>query len=310
MKIVVAGGTGFLGAPLCWTWAEESHEVRVLTRSLPPGRAQHEPGTGKPGITRVGWDPAAAVASIASEVEGADAVVNLSGESIAGRRWNAARKRALGDSRIASTRALAAAIRGASTAPRVFISASAIGYYGDRGSEPLTEGSAPGDDFLARLCVDWEQEALTGARADVRTVLVRTGIVLERDGGALKPLVRAFRMGAGGRFGSGRQYMSWIHRRDWVEMVRWIVETSAVAGPVNATAPVPVTNAEFTRALGRALRRPALLPAPAFALRLALGEFADSVLASQRVLPSCAKAAGYHFRYPEIDIALRGIFEH
>lgn len=309
MKVTVAGGTGFLGTALGWTWAEEGHEIRVLTRSLQPGRAQHEPGTGKPGMTRVGWDPPAGPAAIACEIDGADVVVNLSGESVGGRRWNAARKQALRDSRIVPTRTIAAAIRDARTPPRVYINGSAIGYYGDRGADVLDEDSTAGDDFLARLCVDWEREVAEAARADVRTVLLRTGIVLENTGGAFPRMVRPFRFFAGGRLGSGRQYMSWIHRHDWVELVRWIVDTPAISGPVNATAPHPVTNANFARALGRALHRPALLPAPAFALRLALGEFADSILASERVIPQRALKAGYHFRYPEIDIAFRGIFQ-
>lgn len=309
MRIVVAGGTGFLGGALCWTWAEEGHELRVLTRSLPPGRTQHEPGTGMPGITRVGWDPSGDAGAIAPEVEGADALINLCGESIGGARWNAARKALLRDSRLVPTRALAAAVLRANTPPRVFISSSAVGYYGNRGVESLTEESPPGADFLAHLCVEWEREAGQAARGDVRSVVIRTGIVIDKAGGALADMARPFRFFAGGRLGSGQQFMSWIHRRDWVEMVRWIVDTPGLQGPVNATAPNPVTNTEFAHALGRALHRPAIVPAPAFALRLALGEFADSVLASERVMPKRARAAGYHFRYPEIDIAMRGIFE-
>ena len=307
MRIVVAGGSGFLGGALCWTWAEEGHEVRVLTRSLPSGRAQHEPGTGKPGITRVGWIPVEGAGAISAEIEGSDAVINLVGESIAARRWNAARKQALRDSRIVATRTIAEAIRAARTPPRVYINGSAIGYYGDRGAELLNEDSTPGDDFLARLCIDWEREVTQATRADVRTVVLRTGIVIEKTGGAFPQLVRPFRFFVGGRLGSGRQYMSWIHRHDWVEMVRWIVDTPGICGPVNATAPHPVSNAEFAHALGRALRRPALLPAPAFALRIALGEFADSVLVSERVIPQRALKAGYDFRYPELEFAVRDI---
>jgi uncharacterized protein (TIGR01777 family) len=307
MKVIVAGGTGFLGGALCWTWAEEGDEVRVLTRSLPPGRAQHEPGTGKPGITRVGWDPSTGASAIAHEIDGADVVINLSGASVAGRRWNAARKQILRDSRIVPTRTIAGAIRDVPTPPRTFINGSAIGYYGTRGSEVLTEDSAPGDDFLARLCIDWEREVTEAARPDVRTVLLRTGIVIEKTGGALPQMMTPFRLFAGGRLGSGRQYMSWIHRHDWVEMVRWILDTPGVRGPVNATAPYPVTNAEFAHTLGHALHRPALIPTPVFALRLALGEFADSVLASERVIPQRAQSAGYHFRYPELQFAFRDI---
>lgn len=308
MKVVIAGGTGFLGSPLAWTWAEDGHDVRVLTRSLASGQAQHESGTGKPGITRVGWDPNGTPGAIARELDGAAAVVNLAGESIAGARWTPARKQALRDSRILATRSLVAAFAESHDPPATFISASGVGYYGDRGAEPLSEESTPGDDFLAHLCEEWEAEARRAERPGIRVVLLRTGIVLEKSGGALPQMMRPFKFFAGGPLAGGKQYLSWVHRHDWAEMVRWIVETPSVSGPVNVTAPHPVTNAEFSRALGRAIHRPALAPAPRFALKIALGELADALLASQRALPKRAQAAGYHFRYPEIDIAFRGIF--
>jgi len=308
MKVVIAGGSGFLGNPLAWTWAEEGHDVRVLTRSLPAGQGQHESGTGKPGITRVGWVPDASAGPLAPELDGAALVVNLAGESIAGGRWTPARKQALRDTRINATRSLVAAMAQATNPPATFISGSAVGYYGDRGTETLTEDSSPGTDFLAQLCVDWEAEAKRAAAPGQRVVLLRTGLVLERSGGVLGKMVLPFRLFAGGPLGSGRQYMPWIHRHDWVEMVRWINDTPSLSGPVNATAPHPVTNGEFAHALGRAMRRPAFLPAPRFAMSMVLGEMADAVLAGQRALPARAQAAGYHFRYPEIDIAFRGIF--
>jgi hypothetical protein len=308
MKLVIAGGTGFLGNALAWAWAEESHDLRVLTRSLPPGQAQHESGTGKPGITRIGWNPDGHAGDLARELDGASALINLAGESIAGSRWSAARKQALRDSRILATRSLAAAVAQTPTPPPTFISGSGIGYYGNRGSEPLTEESSPGDDFLAHLCVEWEAEARRAASPAVRVVLLRTGLVLEKSGGVLPPMMRPFRFFAGGPIGSGRQYMPWVHRLDWIEMVRWIVDTPAIAGPLNVTAPHPVTNAEFARALGRAMHRPALIPAPGFALKIMLGEMADAALTGQRALPAVPLAHGYHFRYPEIDIAFRGIF--
>jgi uncharacterized protein (TIGR01777 family) len=308
MKVVIAGGSGFLGSPLAWAWAEEGHDVRVLTRSLAPGQAQHESGTGKPGITRVGWIPDGSAGQLAREFDGAAAVINLSGESIAGKRWSAARKQALRDSRVLSTRSMVAALAESTNPPATLINGSAVGYYGNRGDEPLTEESAPGEDFLAQLCVEWEGEAQKAARSGVRLVLLRTGLVLERTGGVLQQMMRPFRFFAGGPVGGGRQYMPWVHRHDWVEMVRWIVDTPAMTGPVNVTAPHPVTNAEFARALGRALHRPALVPAPRFALKIALGEMADAVVSGQRAFPKRAQAAGYHFRYPEIDIAFRGIF--
>jgi uncharacterized protein (TIGR01777 family) len=308
MKFVIAGGTGFLGNALAWTWAEEGHDVRLLTRSLPPGEVRHEPGTGSPGMSRVGWAPDGTIGTLADEIAGTAAVINLAGESIAAGRWNAERKRAIRDSRLLPTRSLAAALAAAPAAPQVFLSASGVGYYGDRGNETLSEGAAPGGDFMGRLCVEWETMARTAVRPGMRVVLLRTGIVLEKSGGALPQMARPFRFFAGGPLGSGRQYLTWIHRLDWLEMVRWIVETPAVDGAINVAAPHPVTNAEFARALGHALHRPALLPVPRFALRLAVGELADTVLASQRAVPGVALANGYHFRYPEIDIALRGIF--
>ena len=308
MRVVIAGGGGFLGSPLAWAWAEEGHDVRVLTRGLAAGQAQHESGTGRPGITRVGWEPDGRAGQLAREFDGATAVINLAGTSIAGGRWTATRKNAIRESRIRATQSLAAAFAESPSPPATFISASGAGYYGDRGSEVLTESSTPGSDFLARVCVDWEAEARRVEQRGVRVVLLRTGVVLEKEGGALPRMMRPFRFFAGGRLAGGRQYMSWIHRHDWTEMVRWIVETPQVEGAVNVTAPHPVTNAEFARALGRALHRPSLIPAPRLALKVVLGEVADAMLASQRAVPARAQAAGYHFRYPEIDIAFRGIF--
>ena len=310
MKIVVAGGTGFLGAPLCGSWADEGHEVLVLTRSLVPGRTQHEPGTGVPGVTRVGWSPGNAAEQLTATLDGATAVVNLAGESIDGKRWTAARKQAIRESRLVSTRALADAIRACASPPSAFVSGSAVGYYGDRGAETIAEEAPPGDDFLARLCVEWEAQAHAAERPGVRIVVIRTGIVLERSGGALPRMMLPFRYFAGGPIGSGRQYLSWIHRLDWIEMVRWAIESAAAVGPLNVTAPHPVTNREFTRALAHAMHRPAIAPAvPRFALKLAVGEIADAILTGQRAIPGKALAAGFHFRYPEIDIALRGIFD-
>ena len=314
MKIVIAGGTGFLGSPLGEVYAEEGHDVRVLTRRLPAGESRHEPGTGMPGVTRVGWNPdgrddPAAAAALTAVVDDADAVINLAGESLGDKRWNAQRKAVLRDSRIHPTRTLVKAITSAARPPRVLISASGVGYYGASGDEPKTEDSPAGDDFLAQLCEDWEREARGAANAGTRVVLLRTGVVIERSGGALVKLITPFRLFVGGPMGSGRQWMSWLHRLDYLEMVRWIIETPALDGPVNATAPHPVTNREFARALGRALRRPSLVPAPAFALKLLLGEMAEPlVLTGQRVIPARALSHGYHFRYPEIDIAMRGIF--
>ena len=308
MRVVIAGGTGFLGSPLAETYAEDGHDVRLLTRGLPPGESRHESGTGVPGISRVGWNPDGQTGPWAEAISGADAVINLAGASINGKRWTPQRKAELRDSRILATRSLAAAIAGSAVAPTVFVSSSAVGYYGAAAADPKTERDPAGSGFLASLCEDWEAEAHKVTRNGTRRAIIRSGLVLEKSGGALAQMITPFRLFAGGPMGSGHQYMSWVHRLDWIEMVRWIVQTPEADGTFNVTAPHPVTNREFSRALGRSLKRPALLPAPAFALKLALGEIATSILTGQRVVPAHAQALGYHFRYPEIDIAFRGIF--
>ena len=308
MRVVIAGGTGFLGSPLAETYAEDGHDVRLLTRGLPPGESRHESGTGVPGITRSGWNPDGRTGPWAEAISGADAVINLAGASIHGKRWTPQRKAELRDSRIGATRSLAAAIAEAAVGPTVFVSSSAVGYYGAAAADPKTERDPAGSGFLAKLCEDWEAEAHKVARDGTRRAIIRSGLVLEKSGGALAQMITPFRLFAGGPMGSGHQYMSWVHRLDWIEMVRWIVQTPEADGTFNVTAPHPVTNREFSRALGRSLKRPALLPAPAFAVKLALGEFATSILTGQRVVPAHAQTLGYHFRYPEIDIAFRGIF--
>ena len=308
MRFVIAGGTGFIGSPLAEVYAEEGHDVRVLTRGLRDGESRHEPGTGMPGITSVGWTPDGSPGSWAAAVDGADAVVNLAGVPLAEGRWTPQRKAQMRDSRILSTRSIVSAITSVPAPPKVLVNSSAVGYYGNS-TEPKTEESKPGEGFLANLAEDWEAEARKAEPAGTRVVLLRTGIVLEKAGGALPEMMRPFRFFVGGPMGSGRQYLSWIHRLDVIEMIRWIIETPAVSGPVNATAPHPVTNREFARALGRALHRPSLVPAPGFALKALLGEMAQPMLLEgQRVIPTRAQQHGYHFRYPEIDIAMRGIF--
>jgi hypothetical protein len=309
MKIVVAGG-GFLGRPLCETCAEDGHEVVVLTRGLPPGEAAHEAGTGVPGVTRLGWVPDGQVGPWAGALEGADAVVNLAGESIGGRRWTAARKRALRDSRVLATRSLVSAILALPHPPAVLVSASGVNYYGCTDQSPKAENAAPAADFLAALCVEWEEEAARARRPGTRVVLLRTGLALERSGGVLPQLALPFRFFVGATIASTRQTVSWIHRRDWVELVRWAIKTPDLDGPLNATAPVPVTNRAFSRALAHALHRPCWLWAPALPLRLALGEMADTlVIGGQHVVPTRALELGFYFRYPEIDQAFRAIYQ-
>ena len=253
------------------------------------------------------WSPEMEGGAWTAAVHAADVVVNLAGEGIADKRWSPSRKEAILNSRVRATRALADVLREA-VRPAVFLSSSAVGIYGDCGDAEVTETRAPGSDFLARTCVAWELEAR--AAADVtRTVLLRTGVVLARQAGALPQIAMPFRFFAGGPLGSGRQFMSWIHCEDWVAMVLWAMESSAISGPVNVTAPMPVRNVDFARTLGHVLGRPALLPAPAFALRLALGELADTALLSgQRVTPAVALANGFRFRYPELRPALQRIY--
>lgn len=303
MKIVLAGGTGFLGRPLARALVADRHDVAVLTRD----GARNPPVEG---ARAVRWLPNGQRGPWAAELDGADAVVNLAGASIAAKRWSAEQKRLILESRVFATRSLAEAIRSASTPPPVFVSGSAVGYYGPLGDQPAGEDTPAGSDFLARVCVQWEAEAERAASAATRVVCVRTGLALEKDGGALPQMLPPFKFGVGGSIGSGRQYWPWIHRQDWVDLLRWILRMPAVSGPINASAPNPVTNAEFARALGHALHRPAFMPAPAFALRLLLGEMADALLLSgQRAVPTKAARLRFTFAYPNLDDALRAIFK-
>jgi uncharacterized protein (TIGR01777 family) len=302
MKVVIAGGSGFLGQPLAHALAAEGREVVVLTRGGAPPRAGS--------LRFVTWSPTGGSGSWADEVEDAAAVVNLAGESIAARRWSDEHKRQILQSRVQATRALVAAILAATRRPRSFISGSAVGYYGPRGDETITEEQSPGTDFLSQVCEAWESEA-NGVGEAARVVCIRTGLVLDKDGGALPQMLLPFKLGAGGPLGSGRQYWPWIHRDDWVALLRWAIDSSEVEGPLNATAPTPVTNAEFAKALGRAMQRPAFIPAPAFALRLAVGEMAGPLLLSgQRAIPAKAQRLGFVFRYTQLDEALQAIFGH
>ena len=302
MKIVIAGGSGFLGRPLAAALARDGHEIVVLTRGSGAARGHAQ-------LRSVAWTPNGETGAWAAEIDGAGAVVNLAGEPIAGRRWSGAQKQRILDSRVQATRSLVGAVRAAATPPPVFVSGSAVGYYGPLGDEVATEDTPPGSDFLAGVCVQWEAEAMRAASARTRAVCVRTGIVLEKDGGALPQMLPPFKFGVGGPLGSGRQYCPWIHRDDWIALVRYAVQTPDAAVALNGTAPNPVTNADFARALGRALHRPAFMPAPAFALRLMLGEMADALLLSgQRAIPAKAERLGFVFRYPRVNEALGAIF--
>jgi uncharacterized protein (TIGR01777 family) len=295
MKYVIAGGSGFLGQALVRELVARGDEVVVLSR----GRDRSAGGA-----RFVHWPDG----DWARELEGADGVINLAGAGIADKRWSAARKEELRQSRIQSTRALVGAMRDAKSRPAVFVSGSAVGYYGAQVDDgpPLDESAPPGDDFFSTLGVDWEAEAHGASALGVRTALLRTGIVLSKDGGALQKLLPPFRMFVGGPLASGRQVMSWIHLRDWVELVVWILRTPSATGVFNGTAPHPVTNAEFSAALGAALGRPSWLRVPGFALRVIVGEMAGPALISgQRVVPTRALDMGFRFQFPEITAALR-----
>jgi hypothetical protein len=299
MKIVIAGGSGFLGRALAHELLAKGHEVVVLTRG--PAREDR-------GIRHVTWEADEEPGGWHAVIDGADAVVNLAGAGIADQRWSAARKQLLRGSRVDATRALVAAIRSATVRPKVFLTGSAIGFYGPQPEDgpTLDESAPPGSDFLSTLAVDWEAEAHAASALDCRVIIIRTGVVLARDGGALQKLIPPFRFFVGGPIGSGRQVMSWIHRSDWVELVVWLLRHEDAAGVFNATAPQPATNADFSRALGAALGRPSWLPVPGFALKIIVGEMASpALLAGQRVVPRRALEAGFTFQFPEIAAAMR-----
>lgn len=292
MDVVVSGSHGLVGSALVPALAGAGHRVRRLVRG---------PASG----ADVSWDPAAGTIDAAG-LEGAGGVVHLAGAGIADRRWTAAHRERIRDSRVRGTALLAGALAGLARPPTVLVSGSAVGWYGDRGDEVLTEDSDGGRDFLAGVCRAWESATAAAAEAGVRVVHLRAGVVLSPAGGALARQLPLFRLGLGGRLGSGRQWTSWVSVHDEVGAVLHCLATPSLAGPVNATAPEPVTNAEFTRALGRALRRPAVLAVPRPALALVLGSRLtdEMVLASQRVLPTRLLASGYHFRHPEVGAAL------
>jgi uncharacterized protein len=303
MRILVSGSTGFLGTALVETLEGQGHSIARLVR---PGTSQKStPGARAQAVQ---WDPVAGQFDAAG-AEGADALIHLAGASIAGGRWNASRKELLRTSRIDATRHLIGALAKLQQPPRVIVAASAIGYYGNRGDETLTEASAPGKDFLAGACREWEAEAARGAEFGARVVNLRFGIILAAHGGALPRMAMPFKLGAGGRLGDGRQWMSWLTLRETISIIQFALATSGLTGPVNAVAPNPVRNSEFTSALAKTLHRPALFPAPAFALRLAVGEMADALLlVSQRVMPSKLLDSGYPFLHPSLVGALAEVF--
>jgi hypothetical protein len=292
MKIIISGATGLVGAALVRTLRNEGHNVARLVRG------------GNATAGDIPWNPGAAKVDLAA-LEGADAFVNLNGASIGGGRWTPERKDLLRSSRVNTTRFLVDTFSRLTQKPRAFLSASAIGFYGSRGDEVLTEASTSGTDFLSELSREWEQEAQRAESLGIRTAILRFGIILSSRGGALPRMLTPFKMGVGGRLGNAKQWMSWIALDDVVGIIHWAIANSQVKGPVNVVAPNPVQNSELTRVLAKVLHRPAIFPAPAFALRLMLGEMADALLlGSQRVRPEKLLNSNYKFRFEHLEPAL------
>ena len=293
-RILVAGGTGFVGTKLRAALIARGHWLAIATRTPEAPRVHNS------GMEYVPWLP---------DLSRYDAVVNLAGENLFSARWNADVKARIRASRIDTTRKIVEALAAASKRPPVLINASAIGVYGDQGERPLPESGAHGSDFLAEVCTAWEREAERARELGVRVVTLRTGVVLGTPGGALAKLLPPFRFGLGGPIGSGAHYMSWIHVQDLAGLIAFAIESPALSGAVNAVAPQACTNNEFTKALGRALHRPAVFPLPPAMLRLALGEVAGVLTSSQRCVPKAATDAGFQFKFPDIDSALRDLLE-
>ncbi len=294
-KVLVSGASGLIGSALVPALQSSGYEVTRLMRSAASGKGY------------IAWDPSRPLAP--ESVSGFDALVHLAGESIVG-RWTDAKKRRVRESRVQGTRNLAETLVAAPQGPRVFISASAIGYYGDRGEETLREESSPGTGFLPEVCREWESAAEPATKAGIRTAQMRFGVVLTASGGALKKMLAPFRMGVGGNIGSGRQWMSWIDIDDVVGAIQHVITNETLRGPVNVIGPNPVRNEEFTKTLASVLSRPAIFPMPAFAARLAFGQMADELLlASQRVEPSKLLSSGYFFHRPVLRTALEAILK-
>lgn len=298
MRVLISGSSGLIGTAISGLLAENGHTVSRLIR--PQSRIPMREGS-------VRWNPEANDLE-ASAAEGADAVVHLAGASIGGGRWTAARKKILRESRVDATRQLIGSLANLTAKPKIFVCASAVGYYGDRGEEKLTDHSGPGEDFLAQSCRDWEREALRAGEFGARVAILRFGIVLSTRGGALPRMLLPIKLFAGGRIGSGQQWISWITLAEVSRMILFALENENARGAMNAVSPNPSRNSDFIKTAARVLHRPAIFPAPVFALRLMLGEMADALLlSSQRVLPDKVQALGYKFQDPDLGSALRRV---
>ena len=296
MRLVITGATGFIGSALCAALLQRGHALTLLTRGSP-----RDANTGTKRWLQ--WTPSA-LRDWETALDGVDGVINLAGEPIAERRWTDAQRRRIEKSRMDTTRSLVQACAKAKRRPHFLISASAVGYYGARGDETITEAAGPGKDFLSALCREWEEEAKKAEELGVRVVRLRIGIVLAPGGGALAKMARPFKFFVGGSLGSGQQWMSWIHREDLVGLVFHMIDHPEIHGAVNATAPNPARNKEFSKTLGKVMRRPCWATVPGFALKIVLGDMAEMLLTGQRVLPIVAEQSGYKFRYSELQGAL------
>ena len=296
MQLVVTGASGFIGSALCERLLQAGHTLVLLTQGAPPNAST-------PGKRWSHWTPGS-VGEWAKVIDGADGVINLAGEPLAGRKWTHNQQMRLQRSRFDATHSIVLACARAKRKPKFLINASAVGYYGPRQDEILTENSPPGNDFLANLCLGWEAEAIAAESLGVRVVRLRTGIVLGATGGALVKMAEPFKWFVGGHLGSGQQWMSWIQLEDEVSLILHLIADTSITGPVNATAPNPVRNKEFCQTLAAVLHRPCWLPVPEIALRIGLGKMAEMVLTGQRVIPAAAQNAGFRFRYPNLQEAL------
>ena len=302
MKILIAGGSGFIGTSLIRKLIASDHTVVSLTRQRGRIHPHH-------GLTVIHWD-ARSSGEWTRLLDGCDAVVNLAGENIGGKRWSESQKKKLVESRLKSTTAIVQAIGQAKKKPSVLVSASAVGFYGDVPEGDVFEDRAAGTDFLASLCAQWESEAMKARDSGVRVVAIRTGIVLEKSGGALQKMLVPFRLFAGGPLGSGRQWFPWIHFEDELRAIQFAIENSSLSGPVNLSAPNPVTMKDFCSALGRALHRPSWAPVPGFVLKIVVGEMAEPLLlGGQRALPKKLSLAGFQFKFDTVEAALGDILK-
>lgn len=299
MRVLVSGSHGLIGGALIESLERDGHEVTRLIRGRLPQKGE------------AAWDPREGTADEAA-LEGHDAVVHLAGAGLGDHRWTAEYKKEILDSRVRGTLILTHALAKLDRKPAVLVSGSAVGFYGDRGDEELTEESGPGAGFLAEVVRQWEAAALPAKEADIRTVNVRSGIVQSAKGGGLKKLLLPFKLGLGGRFGSGKQWLSWVHVDDEIGAIRWALGHDELSGPINATAPNPVTIEEYSNALGRAVHRPTMIPTPTFALKALLGSemTSEMLLGGQRVLPAKLRASGYQFQHPDLDEALADVLRH